>query len=215
MLITVLALWHWPLSATLADAVTPEMTPAAPVVLVLGDSLSANYGFDTQHGWVTLLAERIAGAGLPHPVVNASVSGETTAGGVTRLPALLARHHPAVLLIELGANDGLRGWAVADLRERLTQLVNSGQAAGAQVLLVGVRLPPNYGASYLAGFQAVFGEVATAQAVALVPNLLQGVDEDWSLMQADGLHPTAAAQARLLDNVWPILEPLLRGHGHQ
>ncbi len=179
------------------------------MVLVLGDSLSAGYGIDTERGWVARLAERIERAGLPHRVVNASVSGETTVGGLTRLPALLDRHRPAVLVIELGANDGLRGWDFAVMRENLTRLVVQGREAGARVLLIGVRLPPNYGASYTDGFQAVFMEVAAEQGVPLVPTLLKGVAEDWSLMQADGLHPTAEAQERLLDNVWPTLQPLL------
>ena len=182
----------------------------APVVLVLGDSLSAGYGLDTEQGWVARLGARIDRAGLPQRVVNASVSGETTAGGLTRLPSLLDRHRPTVLVIELGANDGLRGWDFAVIREQLTRLVTGGREAGARVLLIGVRLPPNYGASYSDGFQAVFGEVAAAQGVPLVPDLLKDVAEDWSLMQADGLHPTAEAQERILDNVWPALEPLLR-----
>ncbi|WP_213381301.1 arylesterase [Allochromatium tepidum] len=181
----------------------------APVVLVLGDSLSAGYGIDTERGWVARLAERIERNGLPHRVVNAAVSGETTAGGLTRLPALLDRHRPAVLVIALGANDGLRGWGFDVIRENLTRLVVQGREAGARVLLIGVRLPPNYGVSYTDGFQAVFMEVAAEQGVPLVPALLKGVAEDWGLMQADGLHPTAEAQERLLDNVWPTLEPLL------
>ncbi|ADC62133.1 arylesterase [Allochromatium vinosum] len=189
-----------PLGAALAEA---------PVVLVLGDSLSAGYGIDTERGWVAQLAARIERAGLPHRVVNASVSGETTVGGLTRLPALLERHRPAVLVIELGANDGLRGWDFAVMRENLTRLVVQGREAGARVLLIGVRLPPNYGASYTDGFQAVFMEVAAEQGVPLVPTLLKGVAEDWSLMQADGLHPTAEAQERILDNVWPTLQPVL------
>ena len=179
------------------------------MVLVLGDSLSAGYGIDTERGWVARLAERIERTGWPHRVVNASVSGETTVGGLTRLPALLDRHRPAVLVIQLGANDGLRGWDFAVMRENLTRLVVQGREAGARVLLIGVRLPPNYGASYTDGFQAVFMEVAAEQGVPLAPTLLKGVAEDWSLMQADGLHPTAEAQERLLDNVWPTLQPLL------
>jgi acyl-CoA thioesterase I len=181
----------------------------APVVLVLGDSLSAGYGIDTEQGWVLRLAERIERNGLPHRVVNAAVSGETTAGGLTRLPALLDRHRPAVLVIQLGANDGLRGWGFDVMRENLTRLVVQGREAGARVLLIGVRLPPNYGASYTDGFQAVFMEVAAEQGVPLVPDLLKDVAEDWSLMQPDGLHPTAEAQERILDTVWLSLEPLL------
>ena len=182
----------------------------APVVLILGDSLSAAYGIATEQGWVARLAERIAQAGLPHQVVNASVSGETTAGGLTRLGTLLDRHRPAVLVVELGANDGLRGLGLDVMRGNLARLVAQGRERGARVLLIGVRLPPNYGASYTDGFQAVFREVAAEQGVPLVPALLKDVAEDWSLMQPDGLHPTAEAQGRILDNVWPTLEPLLR-----
>ncbi|MGQ9660333.1 MAG: arylesterase [Thermochromatium sp.] len=191
--------------------VLPTAVAETPVVLVLGDSLSAGYGLDLEQGWVARLAERIARRGLPYRVVNASVSGETTAGGMTRLPDLLAHHRPAVLVIELGANDGLRGWDLAVIRENLTRLVAQGREAGARVLLIGVRLPPNYGASYTRGFQAVFSEVAADQSVPLVPDLLQGVAEDWGLMQPDGLHPTAAAQGQILDTVWPILEAMLLG----
>jgi acyl-CoA thioesterase I len=199
------------LISTLCLPLGAGFAQTAPVVLVLGDSLSAGYGIDTEQGWITRLAERIDRAGLPHQVVNASVSGETTAGGLTRLPSLLERHHPALLIIELGANDGLRGWGFEVMRENLTRLVKQGRESGARVLLIGVRLPPNYGASYIDSFQAVFSEVAAEQDVPLVPALLKNVAEDWSLMQPDGLHPTAEAQERILDNVWPSLEPLLMG----
>jgi Lysophospholipase L1 and related esterases len=187
----------------------PTALAQAAVILVLGDSLSAGYGIDLEHGWVSQLAARIERAGLPHQVVNASVSGETTSGGLTRLPALLERHRPSVLVIELGANDGLRGWDLGVIQDHLTRLVVQGREAGAQVLLIGVRLPPNYGVSYNDRFQAVWMQVAAEQGVPLVPDLLKGVAEDWDLMQPDGLHPTAEAQGRILDNVWPILEPVL------
>ncbi|MFD2110292.1 arylesterase [Thiorhodococcus fuscus] len=180
-----------------------------PVVLVLGDSLSAGYGLAPGEGWVSLLAERLKADGRAQTVVNASVSGDTTAGGLTRLPSLLARHRPAVLVIELGANDGLRGLGLDVVRQNLTRLVQLGRDAGCRVLLIGVRLPPNYGASYTQGFQSLFGEVAASLDVPLVPALLADVAEHWDLMQADGLHPLAKAQGRILDNVWPALEPLL------
>ena len=180
-----------------------------PVVLILGDSLSAGYGIATHEGWVARLAHRLAREGLPHQVINASVSGETTAGGLTRLPPLLAEHRPAVLVIELGANDGLRGLDFEVIRANLGELVDQGRAGGAQVLLVGVRLPPNYGASYTQGFQDIFREVSAARGVPLVADLLRDVAEHWDLMQADGLHPTAEAQERILDNLWPTLQPLL------
>ncbi|EGV30568.1 Arylesterase [Thiorhodococcus drewsii AZ1] len=186
-----------------------------PGVLVLGDSLSAGYGLGPGEGWVSLLAERLKADGRAETVVNASVSGDTTAGGLTRLPSLLARHRPAVLVIELGANDGLRGLGLAVIRQNLTRLVQLGQDSGCRVLLIGVRLPPNYGASYTQGFQSLFGEVAESLDVSLVPALLADVAEHWDLMQADGLHPRAKAQGRILDNVWPALEPLLSApEGH-
>jgi acyl-CoA thioesterase-1 len=180
-----------------------------PVILILGDSLSASYGLDRESGWVSLLEERLRERGLDYRVVNASVSGDTTAGGLTRLGALLDDHAPAVVLIELGANDGLRGLGFEVIRNNLTSLIERGRASGSQVVVTGLRLPPNYGAAYTDGFQAVFREVAEAESVPLVPDLLAGVAENWDLMQADGLHPTAEAQPRILDNVWPILEPLL------
>ena len=183
-------------------------TPA-PTLLVLGDSLSAGFGTTLDQGWVSLLKQRIADRGLPYRVVNASISGDTTAGGLSRLPALLQEHRPEVVIIELGANDGLRGFPPKRIAAALTDLTQQAQGAGARVLLVGVRLPPNYGSAYAEQFQAVYTRVAEATGAALVPRLLAGVAEDRGLMQADGLHPTAAAQPKLLDNVWPVLLPLL------
>ena len=179
------------------------------MILILGDSLSAGYGIPLESGWVWLLQERLASEQHPHRVVNASISGDTTAGGITRLPALIERHRPQVLVIELGANDGLRGMGFDQIESNLTRLVRLGKAASAHVLVIGTRLPPNYGAAYTGRFQALFAAVAEAEGAALVPRLLEGVAEDWNLMQADGLHPTAEAQPRMLDNVWPRLEPLL------
>jgi acyl-CoA thioesterase I len=193
----------------------PIAMAGPPAVLVLGDSLSAGYGIATADAWVTLLQERIAERGLPHRVINASVSGETTAGGLTRLPALLDAHQPAVLVIALGANDGLRGIGLGVVRENLGNMVRLGRKSGSEVLLIGVRLPPNYGVAYTDGFQAGFGRVAADLGIPLAPSLLAGVDEDWSLMQPDGLHPTAAAQGRILENVWPTLEPLLLATANQ
>ncbi|WP_462330968.1 arylesterase [Thiohalocapsa halophila] len=182
---------------------------APPRVLVLGDSLSAAFGTALDQGWVSLLKQRIDAEGLPHQVVNASISGETTAGGRSRLPALLAEHTPAVVVIELGANDGLRGFPPRRIAGALTALVEQAQAAGARVLLIGVRLPPNYGSAYAEQFQKLYVEVAEETGAALVPQLLAGVAEDRASMQPDGLHPTAAAQPQLLENVWPQLLPLL------
>jgi acyl-CoA thioesterase-1 len=196
----------------LAGLLSPAFSLAAegPAILVLGDSLSAGYGLPAGSGWVWLLEGRLAEHGYPHRVVNASVSGDTTAGGLTRLPPLIGRHRPAVLVIELGANDGLRGLAFEEIEANLTHLVQLGREVGARVLIVGTRLPPNYGAAYTERFQAMFRTVAEREGTALVPRLLAGVADDWSLMQADGLHPSAEAQPRLLDNVWPALEPLVR-----
>lgn len=179
------------------------------MILVLGDSLSAGYGLPQESGWVWLLGRRLDAHRYPHRVINASQSGDTTAGGLTRLPVLLQRTSPAVLIIELGANDGLRGIAFDEIKTNLTDLVRSGKASGARVLVVGNRLPPNYGAAYTDRFQALFREVAEREQVAWIPRLLAGVAEDWGLMQKDGMHPNAQAQPRMLDNVWTALEPLL------
>ena len=193
--------------ARLSETSPPE---TSPVLLILGDSLSAGYGIALDQGWVSLLQARVEELGLPHQIVNASISGDTTAGGLTRLPRLLDEYHPAVLVIELGANDGLRGFSPARIEAALTEMVTLAQTAGSQVLLIGVRMPPNYGAAYSERFQRVFADVATGQGVALTPQLLDGVAEVPELMQADGLHPLASAQPRLLDNLWPDLLPLLR-----
>jgi len=181
-----------------------------PTILVLGDSLSAGYGLSIDSGWVRLLEQRLREHEYPHRVVNASVSGDTTAGGLTRLPPLLKRYSPAVLVIELGANDGLRGIGFEEIEVNMTRLVRLGLESDARILVVGTRLPPNYGAAYTDRFQALFKTVAKREQVAWIPRLLAGVADDWGLMQADGLHPTAEAQARILDNVWPGLAPLLR-----
>jgi acyl-CoA thioesterase-1 len=195
------------LPAALTEAMPETAEPRT--LVVLGDSLSAAYGLPTERGWVALLEARLADAGLAHRVVNASISGDTTGGGLTRLPQALKRHRPAVVIIELGANDGLRGIPVREIEANLKALVRLTREAGAKVLLVGVHLPPNYGAAYTAAFQATFRAVAEAEQAPLVPDLLAGVAEDWQLMQADGLHPTAEAQPRILDRVWSGLEPLL------
>jgi acyl-CoA thioesterase-1 len=181
-----------------------------PVVLVMGDSLSAGYGIRADQGWVALLQRRLTNSGYGYRVVNASSSGETTGGGVTRLPRAIEKHRPAVVIIELGGNDGLRGLPVADIRANLTRMVQLSRRAGARVLLVGVRMPPNYGPTYTKSFDAVFGEVAKAERVPVVPFLIADVALDESMMQEDGIHPTAAAQPKLLERVWPALKPLLK-----
>ena len=195
------------LALLLALATTPAY--AAKTILVLGDSLSAGYGIAQGRGWVHLLAQSLAGS--DYQVVNASISGETTHGGLDRLPTLLARHHPVVVIIELGANDGLRGYPLKTIRHNLEQLVTLSQQAGARVLLVGIYIPPNYGHRYTRRFHALFGEVADNRKTALVPFLLAGIATHPKLMQSDGLHPKAAAQPRILHNVLGHLKPLLGG----
>lgn len=182
-------------------------------MLILGDSLSAAYGIPEDRGWVALLQRRLAETGHPHRVVNASVSGETSVGGLNRLPRLLAEHAPAVVVLELGANDGLRGFAPQVLGDNLRAMVAASRGAGAQVLLLGVRLPPNYGGAFNARFERVYATVADETDTPLVPFFLEGVAEDRALMLPDGLHPAAEAQPRLLDNVWPALAPLLNATG--
>ena len=200
-----------------ASAPLPAAAPAAanaPVVLVLGDSLSAEYGLARGSGWVALLAQRLAGQGLAARVVNASISGDTTAGGRTRLPALLKTHRPAVVVIELGGNDALRGLPLDSTQANLAAMTQAAQQAGARVLLAGMQVPPNYGADYGQRFAAVFGAVAKAEGAALVPFLLKGVADranPLELFQPDRIHPLAAAHPIILDNVWPALLPLLPG----
>ena len=183
---------------------------SAPSILVVGDSLSAGYGIEMRNGWVTLLQQRLVKKGYPHAVVNASISGDTTAGGRARLPAALNRHRPQIVLLELGGNDGLRGLSLRETRANLDAMIKAAQSAGAQVLLVGIHLPPNYGPEFTRKFHAIYHELARAHDTALVPFLLEGVALTPGLMQPDGIHPRAAAQTRLLDNVWPHLEPLLK-----
>lgn len=180
-----------------------------PVILVLGDSLSANYGMREDQGWVELLRQRLAAAGYPHRVVNASISGDTTSGGLARLPQALARHRPTIVIIELGGNDGLRGLPLTEMRNNLAAMIEQTRAAGAEALLVGMQIPPNYGPAYARQFHAVYGELANQYQVPLVPFLLEGIATDLTLMQEDGIHPRPEAQQRILDNLWPHLEPLL------
>lgn len=182
---------------------------AAPNLLVFGDSLSAAYGMPRESGWVTLLERRLQTGKADYQVINASVSGETTAGGLTRLPALLAAHKPRLLILALGANDGLRGLPLHQTARNLEAMVALAQKSGAKVLLVGMRLPPNYGAAYTSKFQNLFSEVANRKKIPLVPFLLQDIASQRSNFQADGLHPTAQAQPLLLETVWSELAVLL------
>ena len=182
----------------------------APVILVLGDSLGAGYGIPVERGWVSLLQLRLAERGFPHRVVNASISGDTTGGGLSRLPAALERERPAVVILELGANDGLRGQPIMTMAANLSRLIELCQKAGARTLLAEMRIPPNYGPSYTQKFQATFGQLAKHYGIPLIPFLLDGVAGDPALIQDDGLHPRAEAQGGILDNVWAVLEPVLK-----
>jgi acyl-CoA thioesterase-1 len=185
------------------------LAQAARTVLVLGDSLSAGYGIRQDAAWPALLAQRLQQRNLEYSVVNASISGETSSGGLSRIGPLLERHAPAVVIIALGSNDGLRGLPLPTLRDNLAAMATAAQKRKARVLIVGQRLPPNYG-PYAEQFHAVFGDVARARKAALVDFLLDGVATEPALFQADRLHPTAEAQPRLLDNVWQGLAPLLK-----
>jgi acyl-CoA thioesterase-1 len=178
-------------------------------IVVLGDSLSAGYGITVQQGWVNLLSQRLASEGYGYKVVNASVTGETTQGGVSRLPRVLELHKPEIVIVELGGNDGLRGLPLSTSRENLQRTITLARKAGAKVLLVGMMIPPNYGPRYGQEFRDMFGALATRNTVALVPFLLDEVALKPELMQKDGIHPNAKGQPRMLENLWPGLKPLL------
>jgi len=183
--------------------------PVERRLLVFGDSLSAAFGMAPEEGWVAALAKRLEQLPEPWQVINSSLSGETTAGGAARLAAVLKRHSPKVVILELGGNDGLRGLALQQTRANLDRMIGRIQAHETRVLLLGMRLPPNYGPVFTRRFQALFEDLARERSVAYVPFFLEGVANDPSLMQADGIHPRAVAQARLLDNIWPQLAPVL------
>ena len=182
-----------------------DETPAAPTLLVFGDSLSAAYGIDESEGWVTLLETRLAERGIAGDVMNASVSGETTTGGRSRLPSLLRNYSPSHVLLELGGNDGLRGLPLSLMRENLTAMIEMSQDAGATVLIAGMQIPPNYGPRYTQPFFDQYAELAEQYGLYLIPFLIDGIPQQPELMQADGIHPKAEAQVMILDNVWPIL----------
>lgn len=181
-----------------------------PVILVYGDSISAGYGLAVERGWVSLLSNRLQRAGYGFQVVNASVSGETTTGGLARLPRALNAHDPRIVILELGANDGLRGLPLATTRANLDAMIALAARRQRAVVVLGMRMPPNYGERYTTGFAAAFPELARRHHAALVPFLLAGVADRPALMQADNLHPNEQGQPVLLDNVWPVLEPLVR-----
>ena len=201
--------------AILAFAIAARIASAesSSVILVLGDSISAGYGLPAGSGWVSLLQERLKQEHRPHTVVNASVSGDTTAGGRARLEALLTRYRPAITVIELGGNDGLRGGSVDAMRQNLDAMTAAAQKAGSRVLLIGMRMPPNYGQAYVERFDATFAEVAKAHKTALVPFLFEGFGENEAMFQPDRIHPVVAAQSNLLDNVWRELKPMLDSTG--
>ncbi len=188
----------------------PAAPRPQPVILVYGDSLSAGYGVAVDKGWVSLLAGRMQHEGYGFRVVNASISGETTTGGLARLPHALATHQPSIVVIELGANDGLRGLPLATTRSNLESMLQLTAGDHRVAVLVGMRMPPNYGERYTQGFAAMYPDLAHRHHASLVPFLLQGVAEQPALMQADGLHPNERGQPILLDNVWPVLRPLLQ-----
>jgi acyl-CoA thioesterase-1 len=182
----------------------------AKTVLVYGDSLSSAYGMPERRGWVALLEEKLKRERRDYSVANASISGETTAGGLARLPAVLARHKPAVLVLELGSNDGLRGLPVAAMKQNLEAMIDQAHKAGARVLVIGMRMPPNYGDAYARAFEKAFAEVAKSRKAALLPFLMDGFADKMELFQPDRIHPNETAQPAMLGNVWGALAPLLR-----
>ena len=188
----------------------PAAYSASKTLLVLGDSISAEYGLPRDSGWVSLLQTRLSDDKLPVSVVNASISGETTAGGLTRLPGLLQQHKPAVLIIELGGNDGLRGLSLAATQSNLREMIKSADRIGARVLLLGMRVPPNYGPDYSKRFAAMYQGLARERNVKLVPFLFAGLEDTERFFQQDRIHPNQRAQTVMLDNVWPSLRSLLK-----
>lgn len=187
-----------------------QSAAVAPVILVLGDSISAGYGLDAGQGWVRLLEQKLKTHGAPHRVVNASVTGETTAGGLARLPALLGRHKPRVVLVELGGNDGLRALPVKAMRGNVERIVELSREAGAEPVLFEMRIPDNYGPTYTDAFARAFTDVARERKVAMVPFLLMRFAADPKYFQDDGIHPGPEAQPQILDAVWPTLAPLIK-----
>ena len=182
---------------------------AAKTILIFGDSLSSGYGLAREQSWPALLDQRLQTSHLPYVIVNASISGETTAGGLTRLPEALAIHKPAILVLALGPNDGLRGLSLAQMRANLTAMIRAAKQPDRKILLIGMKLPPNFGPDYTAEFARSFKDVARAQKVALLPFLLEPVAADPAAFQADNLHPVAEAEPKILDHVWKALKPLL------
>lgn len=187
----------------------PVFADSDKTVLIMGDSLSAAYGIDYDAGWVSLLRQRLDNEATDWQLVNASISGETTDGGLRRLPDLLSEHHPQVVIIALGGNDGLRGFQPPAIKQRLADMIELSQTE-ANVLLMGIEIPPNYGAAYTTAFRNIYSSLAAEYDTAVLPFMLNNVYDGDGMMQADGLHPTAQAQQKILDNIWPALSPLLR-----
>ena len=198
------------LRCALAGLLLASASAFAGTVLVWGDSLSAGYGLRPQQAWPALLEKKIADARLPHKVINASISGETTAGGRSRLPVALQTHRPSLVVIELGANDGLRGLPVAAMSTNLQAMIDASRQAGAKVLLIGMRMPPNYGPDYTTRFEKAFQDLARANKLRLVPFMMEGFADQRAYFQQDGIHPVADAQPLILDTIWRELKPLLR-----
>lgn len=190
---------------------TTPVAAADPVILVLGDSLSAAHGIGEQQGWVSLLRKKLEDNGYPHVVVNASVSGDTTRDALSRLDTTLERHRPDIAIVELGGNDGLRAFSIDTVESNLSRILETLRESGAKIVLAGIRLPPNYGPAYTRAFEALYPALAEKYDAALVPFFMQDVATDPALMQDDEVHPNAAAQPLLLENVWPVLEPILNG----
>jgi acyl-CoA thioesterase I len=200
----------WALGVGLVFIALQNAVASARTILVFGDSLSAAYGIRPEQGWVELLAQRLQAQGYGYQIVNASVSGETSSGGLQRLPRALQLHQPGLVILELGANDALRGLPLSATRENLAAMVQLSQSAGARVLLVGLRIPPNYGPRYTQEFASIFPELAKQYHLPLVPFLLEKVALDPERMQADGLHPNAQGEPPILETLWPYLKPLLK-----
>lgn len=198
------------LISVLVFALVASTAQAAQTIVVFGDSLSAAYGIQPNTGWVALLENKLKQQKIIYKVVNASISGETTSGGLTRFGQMLKMHQPNIVVIELGANDGLRGLSLNDMQSNLNSMIKQAQAKNATVMLLGMKIPPNYGIQYTQKFSAVYDDLARQYKLKLVPFFLDGVAGNRSLVQDDGLHPTAAAQPRLLKNVWAKLESLLK-----
>ena len=182
----------------------------SPTILVLGDSVSAGYGLASNEGWVALLQSRLKAQGYGYRVINASVSGETTTGGLARLPRALSVHRPKIVIVELGGNDGLRALPLETSRRNLERIIETSQASGARVLLLGMKIPPNYGPRYSQGFEQLFSDLARRYRLPFEPFFLEKIALAPGMMQSDGLHPTAKAQPVMLDTVWPVLKPMLR-----